>query len=54
LIAVGATLQKALVTITTWGWLAGIALLLVVLVFLPREVQALRNLMRQRVESAGK
>jgi MFS family permease len=50
LIAVGATLQKALVTITTWGWLAGIALLLVVLIFLPREVLALRTLMRQRVE----
>lgn len=53
LIAVGTTLQNALVTITTAGWLAGILLLCVVLVFLPREVLALRALMRQRVEQAG-
>lgn len=52
-IAVGATLQKALLTITTAGWLAGIVLLVVVMIFLPREVHALRNLMKQRVEQAG-
>jgi MFS family permease len=53
LIAVGATLGKALLTITTTGWLAGILLLLVVMIFLPREVLALRKLMKERVEQAG-
>jgi MFS family permease len=52
LIAVGATLQKALLTITTVGWLAGIVLLVVVMYFLPREVYALRRLMKERVEKA--
>jgi MFS family permease len=53
LIAVGATLQKALLTITSLGWLAGILLLGIVMIFLPKEVMALRNLMKQRVEQAG-
>ncbi len=53
LIAVGASLQKALLTITTVGWILGIVLLLVVMYFLPAEVNALRKLMKERVEQAG-
>jgi MFS family permease len=53
LLAVQASLQSALLTITTVGWLVGIGLLVVVVIMLPKEVKALRELMQARVNSAG-
>lgn len=52
-LAVGATLQSSLVTITTIGWGAGIILMVVVMIFLPREVRALRERMAARVQAAA-
>jgi MFS family permease len=51
LIAVEASLQQAMLTITTIGWIAGGLFLVAIAAILPRDVAALRQLMRERAEA---
>lgn len=50
LIAVGSSLQHAMLTITTVGWIAGGLLLVGIAVVVPRDVAALRERMQARAE----
>jgi MFS family permease len=47
-LAVRGSLQQAMLTITTAGWLAGGALLVVIAIVVPRDIARLRSVLQQR------